>query len=128
MRQCLWYVRTSSAPVLAVALAALILIPGTASGARRTAPAGGPWGVGTEAVLPSNAATTSQNASINSVSCSSAGNCGAVGSYVDNSGHTEGLLLTETAGSWATGVEATLPANASDNPVVEHPLISSNLE
>ena len=52
------------------------------------------------------------------MSCASAGNCSAVGYYVDNSGHPEGLLLAETAGTWATGVEASPPANAAPNPVV----------
>ncbi|MGH3054560.1 MAG: hypothetical protein ACRDL7_06235, partial [Gaiellaceae bacterium] len=63
--------------------------------------------------LPANAATDNPNVSINAVSCASAGNCGAVGTYVDNSGNTEGLLLTETADSWATGVEASLPVTAA---------------
>jgi hypothetical protein len=73
----------------------------------------GTWGIGVEAILPADAATTNQTVFINSVSCSSAGNCSAVGTYSDNSGtNTEGLLLTETAGSWATGVEAVLPAGA----------------
>jgi PASTA domain len=72
------------------------------------------WGHGTEATLPANAATGNKQAvSINSVSCPSAGNCSAVGEYVDSSGNTQGLLLTETAGTWATGVEAALPANAA---------------
>jgi hypothetical protein len=50
------------------------------------------------------------------VSCASAGNCTAVGSYADSSGHSQGLLLTEKSARWATGVEASLPANARRNP------------
>jgi hypothetical protein len=73
----------------------------------------GTWAPGVEAVLPANAATTGQDVFVGSVSCPSAGECTAVGSYVDASGNTEGLLLTETAGRWSTGVEATLPANAA---------------
>ncbi len=73
----------------------------------------GMWATGVEAVLPASAATSKQDVSLYSVSCSSAGNCSAVGSYLDNSGATQGLLLTETAGTWATGVEAVLPANAA---------------
>jgi hypothetical protein len=65
-----------------------------------------------EAVLPANAATTDQRAGINRLSCPSAGNCGAVGSYTDSSGNSEGLLLTETSGTWATGEMASLPENA----------------
>jgi hypothetical protein len=72
----------------------------------------GGWAVGVEAALPANAAATDQHVMLDSVSCASAGNCGAVGSYVDSSGAVKGLLLTESAGGWATGVEPTLPANA----------------
>jgi hypothetical protein len=72
----------------------------------------GRWGTGVEAALPANAATTNQFVRLDSVSCSSAGNCSAEGIYRDNSGLTQGLLLTETAGRWATGVEAVPPANA----------------
>jgi hypothetical protein len=50
------------------------------------------------------------------VSCGSAGNCAAVGSYVDSSGNVQGLLLTGTSGTWAAGVEASLPANADKDP------------
>ena len=48
-----------------------------------------------------------------SVSCASAGNCTAVGDYDASSDREQGLLLTETSGRWATGVEASLPANAA---------------
>ena len=75
--------------------------------------ASGGWGVGIEAALPANAATTNQSAQISSISCASFGNCSAVGSYTDSSGNTEGLLMTETAGLWTTGVEAVLPPNAN---------------
>jgi len=70
----------------------------------------GKWATGVEATLPDNAAPTDY-VLLNSVSCASAGNCTAVGSYDASSGWNEGLLLTEKAGRWATGVEATLPSN-----------------
>jgi hypothetical protein len=73
----------------------------------------GSWETGVEAPLPANAAATGQAAGLGSVSCSSAGNCSAIGSYLDSSGNGPGLLLTETAGTWGTGVEAALPANAA---------------
>jgi hypothetical protein len=75
--------------------------------------AGGSWGPGVEAALPANAAPTNDDATVGSVSCASAGNCSGVGWYTDSSGSREGLLLTETAGIWAIGVEAVLPANAN---------------
>ena len=74
----------------------------------------GTWTAGVEASLPANASNT--GAGLSSVSCASAGNCTAVGDYGDSSGHDQGLLLSETSGTWATGVEPSLPANAGTNP------------
>jgi len=73
----------------------------------------GTWETGVEATLPANASTTEPDAGLTSVSCSSAGNCSAIGIYLDTSGNGPGLLLTETAGTWGTGVEAVLPANGA---------------
>ncbi len=78
----------------------------------------GTWATGVEAPLPANAKTlssSSQFLQLSSVSCASAGNCSAVGRYETSSGYSQGLLLTDTSGTWATGVEAPLPANASTN-------------
>ena len=75
------------------------------------------WGTGVDATLPANAGPN-QPVTLGSLSCASAGNCTAVGRYHDSSDNLQGLLLTETAGAWAAGVEATLPANAGPNPVV----------
>jgi hypothetical protein len=72
----------------------------------------GSWATGVEAALPAGG-TSIPDSGVASVSCASAGNCTAVGPYYDSSGTTHGLLLTQTAGSWATGVEAALPAGAS---------------
>ena len=78
----------------------------------------GTWSPGVEAVLPTGA-DPSQPARLVSVSCASAGNCTAVGFYHDLSSDQQGLLLSETAGTWSTGVEATLPLDAtSGNPAV----------
>jgi hypothetical protein len=41
-------------------------------------------------------------ASISSVSCASAGNCVAGGSYTDPSGHSQAFVVDETAGTWGT--------------------------
>ena len=75
----------------------------------------GAWAAGVEASLPANAGTDPR-VGLSSVFCASAGNCTAVGDYVDSSGDLQGLLLTETAGVWATGVEANPPANADTEP------------
>ena len=52
----------------------------------------GTWALGVEALLPANAGAN-PDASLDSVSCVSAGNCTAVGEYEDSSGHEQGLLL-----------------------------------
>jgi PASTA domain/Divergent InlB B-repeat domain len=100
--------------VVSVAACAVV-VSGAASSsvAKPVTRAGMGWGAGIEAALPPNAAPEDNGVSVSSISCPSDGNCSAVGSYKDNAGNTEGLLLTETAGSWEVGVEAVLPANAN---------------
>ena len=80
----------------------------------------GTWATGTEAALPANAATaaSSQSVTVGSVSCASAGNCTAVGSYLDSSGGQQGLLLSEVSGTWGTGTEAALPTGTASDPIV----------
>ena len=79
---------------------------------------GGSWSAGAKATLPDDAATAPDDAYVNlySVSCASAGNCSAVGNYVDSSGDRQGLLLSESGGSWSAGAKATPPAEAAANP------------
>jgi hypothetical protein len=69
--------------------------------------------------LPPAGAASNPFTSLHSVSCASAGNCAAVGTYDDGAGLTQGLLLSQTSGTWATGAEAVLPPNAGPNPGVE---------
>ena len=69
----------------------------------------GHWSPGVQATLP-NPLVTGQSVSLSSVSCSSPGNCSAVGTYYDTNYNQQGLLLTETDGQWGPGVEAQLPA------------------
>lgn len=109
--------RVSSAGFVSVCL--LFVTGGSATTSASTPAATQQWGKGVEAVLPADAATgKKQIVSINSISCPSAGNCAAVGTYVDSSGSTQGLLVTESAGTWAAGAEAALPADAATNPQV----------
>ncbi len=81
---------------------------------------GGVWAQGVEAILPANAApeTTpfSQFALLTKVTCTSVGNCVAVGDYTDTNGNGQGLIITETSGVWAQGAELRLPANAATAP------------
>ena len=76
------------------------------------------WAAGVEAGLPADAGG-SPEVRLGSVSCGSAGDCAAVGGYVDGSNGSQGLLLSETAGVWAAGTQAGLPANASTVPSVD---------
>ena len=75
----------------------------------------GTWDRAIEARLPANA-NPNPGPSIEEVQCASAGNCTAVGRYIDSLGNTQGLLLTETSGAWNTGVEAPLPPGAHSGP------------
>jgi hypothetical protein len=76
------------------------------------AEAHGSWGRAQE--VPGTAAlNTGGNASIWSVSCGSAGNCGAGGQYVDRSGHTQVFVVTEVHDSWGRAQE--VPGTAALN-------------
>lgn len=68
-----------------------------------------------EITLPSDAAS-SPNTVLSAVSCVAVGNCVAVGQYDATTGY-EGLIVTETAGVWGTGVRAPLPSGAVSSTV-----------
>ncbi|MGA2295268.1 MAG: hypothetical protein ABSG24_08620 [Acidimicrobiales bacterium] len=53
---------------------------------------------------------------LNQVACAGAGNCSAVGSYIDSNGATHGLVVNESATRWAPGQSLLLPGNASPYP------------
>jgi hypothetical protein len=66
--------------------------------------AGGNWGQAKE--LPGTAAlNTGGSAAIDSVSCASAGNCSAGGTYADSSGHYQALVDSQTGGTWSQAEE-----------------------
>jgi hypothetical protein len=52
-------------------------------------------------------------ATATSVSCASAGNCAAVGSYRDRSGHYQAFVVSLTNGTWDTAIE--IPGSATLN-------------
>src|SRR5436190_21495211 len=97
-------------PIVGLGIVLLLV----ASAAAATSTAGQTyWGRGVRALLSANAARNgNQSAEIDYVSCPSPGNCGAVGIYYDHAWNRRGLLLSETAGHWAAGVEARLPAGS----------------
>ncbi len=80
---------------------------------------GGVWQRAREVALPANAKGASQLSEVHSVSCWSAGNCSAVGSYLDESqpvGHSEAMVVSEVHGTWTRAQEVALPAGANANP------------
>jgi hypothetical protein len=74
--------------------------------------ASGTWATAVQPTMPANVARPSLSETY-PVSCSAPGNCVVVGTYGDSAGHLHGLLLAETAGTWAPGIEAPLPADAA---------------
>jgi hypothetical protein len=72
---------------------------------------GGTWKAA-EAPLPANSAQTGQHGIVGEASCPSISLCIAGGSYTDQSGNTQGMLLSWSGGSW-TAAEAPLPTNAA---------------
>ena len=77
-----------------------------------TAAAAGIWGQAIK-VPGSVRLNAGGNAAVNSVSCASAGNCAAGGSYVDGSGQFQAFVASEVHGRWRAAVE--LPGTATLN-------------
>lgn len=83
----------------------------------------GTWTAGSELQLPPDAATTPDRYTgvttggiATVVSCPSAGNCVAGGTYADTVGsvyRTEGWIATEQAGTWGPAVTVQLPPDAA---------------
>ena len=72
----------------------------------------GIWGTAEE--VPGTATlNTGGNAAINSLSCASAGNCSAGGSYTDSSGGFQALVVSQVGGTWGTAKE--VPGTATLN-------------
>jgi hypothetical protein len=64
----------------------------------------GLWGRAIE--VPGSAALNAGgNATVDSVSCGSAGNCAAAGYYTDGSGKFQAFVVSEKNGSWGTAIE-----------------------
>ncbi len=53
---------------------------------------------------------------LDGVSCTSLGNCVAVGQYVNTSPSRQAMILTETAGTWVSSKRALLPLDAHRDP------------
>ncbi len=61
---------------------------------------GGVWGDATPVTFPSGVRNAAMSDSLDSVSCTTAGNCSAVGSYKNAAGGTEAFTMTATSGVW----------------------------
>ncbi len=105
---------TGFAPVRRFAISGLVglLLLLTSGSTSFASTAKARWGSPLKAALPAKAVV----GGLESVSCTSTGNCSAVGSYYSGASGQQGLLLTETAGTWGTGVELALPGDAHADP------------
>ena len=64
----------------------------------------GVWGRAIE--VPGLAALSAgRDTGVNAVSCGSAGNCAAGGSYADRRGHRQGFVAVERHGRWGRAIE-----------------------
>ena len=85
------------------------------------------WGTGVELTAPAGAAEDPE-VYLREVSCPSAGNCTAAGSYTaepePEQYRAQGELLSETGGAWEPAVEATMPAGAASSPGPEFGALS----
>jgi hypothetical protein len=72
----------------------------------------GVWSTAVEMTLPSNGSSGGQNGGIVALSCPSAGNCEASGSYLDTAGNYQAVVVGEVNGVWQRGSEVTLPNGA----------------
>jgi hypothetical protein len=106
--------------VLLVGLTAL-LVPSGRAGAVTAPPQG--W-AGTEAGLPSNAATNPR-VQIEATACPTATSCVAVGFYDDTAGYPSGLIETLSGTTWSTEA-APEPSNAgTDADMNAHAMLSA---
>jgi len=77
---------------------------------------GAHWGRAVVVTAPTNA-NGNPHATLKSIGCMSVGNCVAVGSYADLSGHGQSMAATESSGVWHQAVEVTPPPGAGTNPL-----------
>lgn len=71
-----------------------------------------------EVNLSSLGAYANPEVELDSVSCPSDGNCVAVGRYYDSSGYRQGLLVTETNGTWSASRATLTGLGAATEPLI----------
>jgi hypothetical protein len=72
----------------------------------------GHWQNATEITLPTGA-NFNPFAALSQISCASAGNCSAAGSYIDANNIDRALVASEVKGTWRAGTAVLPPTNAS---------------
>ena len=77
---------------------------------------GGVWGQATPAVFAGGVQSSTPTDHLQRVSCSSAGNCTAVGYFKNAAGNREAFMMTSTGGVWGQAVPAVF-ANGVQNSV-----------
>jgi len=103
---------TAVAGLTAVSGPGGVLAETRAAAAPRAAAPSGTWGIARE--VPGAAALNQGgHAQVNSVSCSSPGNCSAGGWYTDRSRRTQAFIVSEVKGTWHTAIE--VPGTAALN-------------
>ncbi|HXB65424.1 MAG TPA: hypothetical protein VNV42_11175, partial [Solirubrobacteraceae bacterium] len=70
----------------------------------------GVWGAASPVMLP---AASTGRADLNSVTCTSAGNCVAAGAFDDPNANYEAIVVAETNGVWGAASELQLPTGAN---------------
>ncbi len=95
------------------AVGAVLLASGgaAASAGVAAAPRTHVWGTAQE--VPGTAALNRGFAVVGSVSCASAGNCSAGGSYVDSGSNSQAFVASQVNGTWHTAIE--VPGTAALN-------------
>ena len=76
---------------------------------------GGVWGHALTAPLPVRAKSNFIT-QLDGVTCTTAGNCTAVGQYVNTDPAREAMILTEVSGAWVSSKKVELPTNAHRDP------------
>ena len=79
----------------------------------------GTWSTALKVTLPANALGSGQVSNVKTVSCASAGNCSAAGSYFDNNTsypRTVVFTVVESAGNWSRAQALAMPGDANFNP------------
>lgn len=96
--------------VLGLAAGAAVVPVATAAGGSSP---GAAFTTPTAPISPPTDAKSGANASISALSCPSAGNCVAVGTYTDSTNTNQMMYAVESNGSWAQGVKLSPPSNVA---------------